>query len=132
MARYAVYISADERPEPRMRAIDGAGDVSLGIAVSGVPTGCWPAGVVANGTGVTMRFPTVGPPVPLDGVHATRTQRDATARIRNGRRAAGTEVNLQGDLRLRMITPCAGSSATICPVKIRAVTLGLDLPIPRV
>jgi uncharacterized protein len=35
-------------------------------------------------------------------------------------------------LRLRMITPLAVPGATICAVKIRAVTLGSDLPVPTV
>jgi uncharacterized protein (UPF0210 family) len=78
-----------------------------------------------------MRLPTVGPPVPLDGVHATRTERDAIASRREGRRAGYTE-ECAGGLRLRMITPFALRGATISAVKIRAVTLGLDLPYPQV
>jgi uncharacterized protein len=79
-----------------------------------------------------MRLPVVGAPVPLDGVHATRTHRDATATRREVRLAAGTEVNVQEVLRLRMIAPFVVLSATIETVKIRAVTLGLDLPVPNV
>jgi len=79
---------------------------------------------------VTMRLPPLGPP-PVVGVHPTRTARQPKMTSWENRRTACTEVEWEAGLRLRMITPRVVSSATISTVKIRAVTLGLDLPVPE-
>jgi uncharacterized protein (UPF0210 family) len=76
-----------------------------------------------------MRLPP--PPAPLDGVHAARTTIDAIETSRAIRGAACT-----GFLGCRICgpndNPAAMAERTISVVKIRAVTLGFDLPQPEV
>src|ERR687885_1324807 len=73
-----------------------------------------------------MRLPLVLPPP--GGVHATNTATDRVASARIKRRYTCTNSRACG----QMITLWPRPSATISAVKIRAVTLGLDLPAPRV
>src|SRR5690349_8798521 len=104
----------------RGRALVAAVEVAPGVAWA-PGDGCAPGCGFAAGGGVTMRLPPLLPP--LEGVHATSTASDATAKERESLWTACTEVRA-GRPWARMITPPTVSSATIFAVKLRAVTVG--------
>src|SRR5947207_12649813 len=79
-----------------------------------------------------MRLPEAPAPAPPPGVHATSTQIETSAKTRTQRRSTGTNIRRGGSRGPRMITLSLMPGATISPVKIRAVTFGLDLPVPEV